>query len=55
MPVCQYCKEVSFVQRSRLFEHEKDCPDRPKFKCSKCDKSLAEQSRLDEHVLECAE
>ena len=53
MPVCQYCKEVSFVQRSRLYEHEKDCPDRPKFKCSKCDKSFVQQSNLDQHESVC--
>ena len=46
---------MQYVQRSRLYEHEKDCPERPKLKCSKCDKSFVQQSRLDEHVLECAE
>ena len=55
MPLCQFCKNVSFVQRCRLEEHEKDCPYRPKLKCSKCDKSFVQQSRLDEHELECPE
>ena len=43
------------IPRKRVSSKDQDCPDRPKFKCSKCDKSFAEQSRLDEHVLECAE
>ena len=49
MPVCQFCKNVSFVHRVRLEEHEKDCPDRPKFQCSKCDKSFKYKQSLNKH------